>query len=169
LAAVLTEDPARALGVLGLHLRKIIALKDIPLQNGSWLVEMTGGGRLVLRRHHAQATPEDLAYEHSVLRYLASAGWVVPLPVGELVQHEGLWYCLTRYVPGTPVSHETASERRRRGRDLARLHLALRGLGERIGQRQGWRAQHAGETVHTGIDWEACVRRLTEVSPRLGY
>jgi hypothetical protein len=65
------------------------------------------------------------------------------------------------FEPGRPTGQ-------RRRRDLARLNLALRGLGEQIGQRPGWRAQHAGETVHTGIDWDACVRALTEVSPRLG-
>jgi Ser/Thr protein kinase RdoA (MazF antagonist) len=55
----------------------------------------------VLRRYHARATPQDLSYEHPVLRYLAHAGWIVPEPAGELVYHEGLWYCPTRYVPGT--------------------------------------------------------------------
>jgi homoserine kinase type II len=63
---------------------------------------------------------------------------------------------------------KSSGQRRRRGRDLARLHIALRGLGERIGQRPGWQPQHAGVTVHTEIDWAACVRGLTEASPRLG-
>jgi Ser/Thr protein kinase RdoA (MazF antagonist) len=164
---VLTGVPAGVLDALGLQPRQITALKDIPLQNGSWLLEMPDGGRLVLRRYHAQATPQDLSYEHSVLGYLAHAGWIVPEPAGELVQFEGLWYCPTRYVPGMAIGHETTRQRRRRGRDLAALHLALRGLGEQIGQRPGWRAQHTSETVHTGIDWDACVRGLTEVSPRL--
>lgn len=103
-----------------------------------------------------------------MLRFLARAGWTAPEPAGELVQFEGLWYCSTRYVPGEAIGHETTGQRRRRGRDLARLHLVLRGLGEPIGQRPGWRAQQTGETVHTGIDWGACVRALTEASPRLG-
>jgi Ser/Thr protein kinase RdoA (MazF antagonist) len=168
LAAVLIGAPAWVLDVLGLRPQKIITLKDVPLENGSWLVEVPGGACVVLRRYHAGATPEDLSYEHTVLDHLTQAGWVVPEPVGELVHHGGLWYCPTRYVPGRAVGQETAGQRRRRGRDLARLDLALRGLGQRIGQRPGWRAQHSGVTVHTGIDWDVCVRGLTEVSPRLG-
>jgi Ser/Thr protein kinase RdoA (MazF antagonist) len=99
-------------------------------------------GRLVLRRCHARATPQDLSYEHSVLGYLARAGWIVPEPAGELVQFEGLWYSPDRYVPGAAIGHETTGQRRRRGRDLARLRLALRGLGEQIGQCPGWRPAH---------------------------
>jgi homoserine kinase type II len=166
---VLTDPPPCAvLDRLGLYRHGITVLKDVPGGNGNWLVEAPVRGQAVLRRYHARATPADLSYEHSVLRYLAGAGWVVPEPVGELVQHEGLWYCLTRFVPGEAVGRESTAQRRRRGRDLARLHIALRGLGERIGQRPGWRAQHAGVTVHTDIDWAACVRGLLHVSPQLG-
>ena len=46
--------------------------------------------------------------------------------------------------------------------------MALRGLYQRIGQRPGWRPQHSAVTANTGIDWQACVRQLTAVSPRLG-
>jgi Ser/Thr protein kinase RdoA (MazF antagonist) len=156
------------LDLLGLRAAGITALKDVPPGNGSWFVLLGDGERLVLRRYHAGATRADLSYEHSVLRHLAGAGWVVPEPVGELVHYEGLWYCPTRYVPGEAIGHESAGQRRRRGRDLARLHIVLRGLGERIGQRPGCRAQHNGVTVHTGIDWDECARGLTGVSPRLG-
>jgi hypothetical protein len=96
LAAVLTGVPARVLEVLGLQPDRITALKDVPLQNGSWLLEMQNEKCLVLRRYHARAARQDLSYEHSVLRYLARAGWIVSAPVGELVQFEGLWYCPTR-------------------------------------------------------------------------
>jgi homoserine kinase type II len=71
-------------------------------------------------------------------------------------------------VAGGAISRETARQRRRRGRDLARLHVALRGLDARIGQRPGWQPQHAGVTARTGVDWQACVRGLMQVSPRLG-
>jgi Ser/Thr protein kinase RdoA (MazF antagonist) len=167
LAAVLTGVPAQVLDALGLQPLSVIALKDVPLENGSWLVKLRGG-ECVLRRYHVGAVPEDLSYEHSVLRYLAAAGWVVPEPIGQLIHYAGRWYCPTRYVPGEAISRESAGQRRRRGRDLARLHLALRSLGGRIGQRHGWRTQHSGVTVHTGIDWDACVRGVMEVSPRLG-
>jgi homoserine kinase type II len=165
---MLTDVPAHVLDVLGLRSPRITVLKDVPAQNGSWLVETRAGERRVLRRYHLRATEADLSYEHSVLRYLADAGWVVPAPVGDLIHYHDAWYCLTRYVPGTASAEHTVTQRRRRGRDLARLHVALRGLGEQIGQRPGWRAQHTGVTVHTGIDWETCVRGLMTVSPRLG-
>ena len=136
---MLTGHVACVLDVLGVRAGRVVVLKDVPLGNGSWLVEMPGGQRAVLRRYHPGASPEDLGYEHAVLGYLAGAAWAVPHPVGDPVCHDGLWYCLTRYVPGSPAVRESPAQRRRRGRDLARLHLALRELGQRIGQRPGWR------------------------------
>jgi Ser/Thr protein kinase RdoA (MazF antagonist) len=165
---MLTAMPGRAAGLFRLRPDSLVTLKDVPSENGSWLAETHKGQRVVLRRYHAGATPEDLAYEHAVLRRLAGAGWVVPEPVSELIGDEGLWYCLTRYVPGEPVRNEAAAQRSRRGADLARLHLALRGFGGRAGQRPGWRAQQQGVTVHTGLDWDACLRALSDASPRLG-
>jgi Ser/Thr protein kinase RdoA (MazF antagonist) len=165
----MSGPPARVLALLGLRPAAVVALKDIPAENANWLVETADGEQLVLRRYHAGATEPDLAYEHAVLRYLASAGWVVPDPVGDLVADAGLYYCRTRYVPGKAVIQETAAQRRRRGRDLAGLHAALRGLGDRIGQRPGWRAQHLGPTVHVGPDLAGCLGWLTQVSPRLGW
>jgi Ser/Thr protein kinase RdoA (MazF antagonist) len=160
--------PAQVLDVLGVRPDSIVTLKDMPTANGSWLAETMAGGRVVLRRYHDRNTADDLAYEHAVLRHLSAAGWVVPEPLGEPSECGGLTYCLTRYVPGTAVLAETIAQRRRRGRDLARLHLALRDLSERLGQRPGWRAQHAGVAVHTALDWDACVGALTAASPRLG-
>jgi homoserine kinase type II len=167
MAAMLTGAVAFVLDVLGVRPDKIAVLKDVPLHNGSWLVDMPGGQRAVLRRYHPGASPEDLAYEHAVLGHLADTGWVVPHPVGEPVCHDGLWYCLTRYVPGKPAARESRAQRRR-GRDLARLQLALRDLSQRTGQRPGWRPQHSAVTARAGIDWQACVQGLTAVSPRLG-
>jgi Ser/Thr protein kinase RdoA (MazF antagonist) len=164
----MTGPPARVLGLLGLRPASVVALKDVPLENASWLVSSFAGDRLVLRRYHDGATADDLAYEHAVLRHLAQAGWVVPNPVADLVFDAGRYYCLTRLVPGRAVVRETTAQRRRRGRALARLHLALRDLGERIGQRPGWQAQHLGVTVLTTLDWHERARRLTDVSPRLG-
>lgn len=120
-------------------------------------------GRLALMLRRAVA--EDLGHEHAVLRHLAAAGWVVPEPAGDPVEEAGLWYCPTRYVPGRAAGPQTPAQQR--GRDLARLHLALRGLGERIGQRPGWRARHLGVTAHARIDWQACVRGLEQASSRL--
>jgi Ser/Thr protein kinase RdoA (MazF antagonist) len=167
-ALVVTEAVADVLHALAVRADRVALLKDVPLGNGNWLVELAGGRRAVLRRYHPGATPGDLAYEHAVLGHLASAGWVVPHPVGNPVYREGRWYCLTRYVPGQPIARESPVQRRRRGRDLARLELALRGLGERIGQRPGWRPQHSAVGANSGIDWPACVAELTARSPRLG-
>jgi hypothetical protein len=166
--AVVTGAVASVLDVLAVRPDRIAVLKDVPLHNGSWLVEMPGGQRAVLRRYHPGASPEDLAYEYAVLDHLAATGWVVPHPVGEPVCHDGLWYCLTRHVPGEPAAGESRAQRRRRGRDLARLDLALRDLGQRIGQRPGWRPQHSAVTANADIDWQACIRQLAAVSTRLG-
>jgi Ser/Thr protein kinase RdoA (MazF antagonist) len=157
------------LELLGVRPGSVVTLKDVPLENGSWLATTTGGHCVVLRRYHFRATAGDLAYEHAVLASLRDRGWVVPAPVSGLCEHDGLFYCLTRYVPGSAVAAETTAQQRRRGRDLARLHLALRGLDERIGQRPGWRTQHTGITVHTALDWQACARALTDASPGLGH
>jgi Ser/Thr protein kinase RdoA (MazF antagonist) len=162
----MTGPPAAVLAALRVRPGSLRTLKDVPGENSSWLAETGTGRSLVLRRYHAGSTPEDLAYEHTVLRYLAKAGWVVPEPAGDLIQVDGAQYCLTRFVPGQAIGPEPVRQRRRRGRDLARLHVALRELGGQIGQRPGWRAQHAGVSVHTGVDWRDCVAGLRAVSPR---
>jgi Ser/Thr protein kinase RdoA (MazF antagonist) len=162
-----SETPACVLDQLGLAYRSVAALSDVPSGNGNWLVETASAEPVVLRRYRASATVAELAYEHDVLHHLDAAGWTVPAPASDLVQHDGAWYCLTRYVPGTAVRPENAWQRLRRGRDLARLHLALRGLAERIGQRPGYHPQHSGVTTRTGFDWEADVRALEHANPRL--
>ena len=159
---------ASVLELLAVRPDRVSVLKDVPSGNGNWLVEMRGGQRSVLRGYHPGASREDLAYEHAVIRHLAAAGWVVPVPLVDPICHEGRWYCLTRYVPGQPAATESPAQRRTRGRDLARLELALRDLGQRIGQRPGWRPQHSAVAANAGLDWHACVRQLTAVSPRLG-
>jgi Ser/Thr protein kinase RdoA (MazF antagonist) len=161
------NDPDQVLTLLGVRPGRVVALKDVPLGNGNWLVETADGQRLVLRRYHPHTTPEDLAYEHRVLGYLAGLGWVVPAAVGDPIRWRDRWYCLTRYVPGEAVRGEDARRRSRRGRDLARLHLALRGVAERIGQRPQWRAQHSSVTVRAACQWQECVSGLASVSPRL--
>ena len=157
----------QVLELMGVRPSRVVVLKDVPRGNGNWLVETAAAERFVLRRYHPQATRQDLAYEQAVLGYLADIGWVVPAALSPPVCWEGRWYCLTRYVPGEAVRAEDAGQRRRRGRDLARLHLALRGAEERIGQRPGWRPQHSAVTVRTANQWEECVRGLASVSPRL--
>jgi len=164
---VLTDGPAEVLALLGLQARTVTILKDVPLQNASWLVTLTDGRRVVMRRYYARATAASVSYEHAVLRYLADEGWVVPEPLGDLVEHQGRLYCLTRYVPGRAIREESAAQQRRRGRDLARLHFALRGLAESLGQRPGSLAQHTGVAAHPDLDWDACIQGLMQVSPRL--
>lgn len=161
------SDPGQALSLLGVRPRRVVELSDVPLGNANWLVETADGQRLVLRRYHYRTTPEDLAYEHAVLGHLAGLGWVVPAALGEPVRWQSRWYCVTRYVPGVGVRAEDSGQRRRRGRDLARLHLALRGAAARMGQRPGWRPQHSAVTVYADDHWEERVRGLAAVSPRL--
>ena len=161
------NDPDHVLSLLGVRPDRVVALRDVPLGNGNWLVETAGRERLVLRRYHPQTTQSDLGYEHAVLGHLTRLGWVVPAAVGQPVCWRGGWYCLTRYVPGQAVRREDPGQRARRGRDLARLHLALRGAAELLGQRPGWRAQHSAVIVSSGHPWEERVTGLAAVSPRL--
>jgi Ser/Thr protein kinase RdoA (MazF antagonist) len=164
---VSVDLPASLIDLLGVEAERVLVLKDVPGEIGSWLIERADGQRSVLRRYHPDATREDLRYEHEVLRYLAEAGWAVPAPLGELLRCENLWYCLTRYVPGQAIRDEDAEQQRRRGRDLARLHLALRGLAGWLGQRVGWRSQHQGVSLHTAVDWTACLLALSALDRRL--
>jgi Ser/Thr protein kinase RdoA (MazF antagonist) len=167
IVAMPANEPDRVLGLLGARPGRVVMLADVPGGNANWLVETVGGERCVLRGYHRETTRAELAYEHAVLGHLAGLGWVVPAPLGEPVRWRDRWYCLTRYVPGDGTRAEDARQRGRRGRDLARLHVALRGLGERIGQRPGWRAQHTAVTVRDACPWEQRVRGLASVSPRL--
>jgi homoserine kinase type II len=164
---LISRPPDPVFDLLGVRPHRVVAFKDVPLGNGNWLVETSGRQRFVLRRYHARATRADLAYEHAVLGHLSALGWAVPAAVTEPVPWQDRWYCLTRYVPGEPATAEDAGQRRRRGRDLGRLHLALRGLDERMGQRPGWRPQHTAVTGYAAGDWEECVSGLASVSPRL--
>ena len=161
------SDPDQVLSLLGVRPVRVVVLKDVPLGNGNWLVETAGGLRSVLRRYLPETTEQELAYEHAVLDYLARLGWTVPAALGEPVCWQAQWYCLTRYVPGEAVPAEDLAQRGRRGRDLARLHLALRGAAELLGQRPGWRSQHSAVSVRSDRPWEELVSGLAAVSPRL--
>lgn len=155
------NQAVEALDFLGIAHTGVTTLKDgDERQNGNWLVDTVDGEQHVLRRYHDRATSADIAYEHAVLRHLAAAGWVVPAPTGEAVEHGGRWFCVTRHVPGAPVRDESEAQRRRRGRDMAHIDVALRDLGEHLGQRPGWRAQHAGPSVHEDVDWDQCLAAL---------
>jgi len=72
------------LAVFGLDRHRVTVLSDVPDGNANWLVTDGAGHRLVLRRHHSEATFEDLTWEYAVVQYLAGAGWNVPAPLGEL-------------------------------------------------------------------------------------
>jgi homoserine kinase type II len=154
---------------MGVEAQRIRAVggEDSSEASANWHVWPVEGERCVLRRYHSRATPEDLAYEHAVLHRLAALGWTVPEPLRPLVRQDSRWYCLTRFVPGRARRSETAPQRRQRGADLARLHLALRPLAARLGQRPGWQVQHAGTTVHSDVDWHAGVKALSSVEPEL--
>jgi Ser/Thr protein kinase RdoA (MazF antagonist) len=70
-------------------------------------------------------------------------------------------------VPGAAVPYEPPGQRRRRGQDLARLQLALRGLADRLGQRPGWRPQHTATTVHRDLDVEGCLAAVADFDARV--
>lgn len=159
---VLLEDVFAELGVAA---RRCKPLKVVEEGNSSWRVETEDGDILALRRYHRGATVEAVLYEHAVLDHVAAAGWVVPHPVTDLTDIDGVLYCATAFVPGSPKENESEEDQAQRGRDLARLHACLRHLD--IGQRPGWRCQHAAVTVHSDIDWERCVAALRGVDGSL--
>ena len=156
----------KALTALDSWPAEVTVMKDGQYGNCCWLIETPKREPFVLRRYHDGATREDLEYEHAVLRHLSSEGWVVPEPTGELIHLDGWWWVPTRLVPGMVVTDESVDQRRRRGRDLARLHRSLRGLSH-MGQRPGWRSQHEAVTVHTTLDWDGCLRLFATAHPEL--
>jgi Ser/Thr protein kinase RdoA (MazF antagonist) len=121
----------------------------------------------VLRRYDQQATRADVAYEHTVLWHAAAAGWVVPVPLTDVVEVDGRLYCATQFVPGAPIANPDGAMREERGRTLARLELDLRPLAEDVGQRPGWRPLHEDVTVHVAIDWRRAVSEFRAVDGRL--
>lgn len=153
------------LAKLGVAARGCEPLKVVEEGNSSWRLETEGGATLALRRYHRGATVEAVQYEHAVLDHVYTAGWAVPHAVTDLIDIDGALYCATAFVPGSPREHESAENQAQRGRDLARLHLCLRNLD--LGQRPGYRCQHATVTVHSDIDWERCVATLRRVDGSL--
>lgn len=65
------------------------------------------------------------------------------------------------------VRNESVEQRRRRGRDLARLQFALRDLDARLGQRPGWQIQHVSVGGHTDVDMARGVEELARVDKSL--
>lgn len=157
---------AEVLEKLSLWPAEVAVMQESEFGNCCWLVESPHREPVVLRRYHDTATFEDLTYEHAVLRDLAARGWVVPDPVGELLRVDRWWWVPTRFIPGHAIREETVVQRRRRGEDLARLHVSLRELSH-MGQRPGWRPQHTSPTVHESIDWDSALRVFATAHPQL--
>lgn len=63
------EPPAAVLAALGAGRCEVTALSDVPDGNANWLISGDSGHRLVLRRHHPEATPAGLAWEHATLSW----------------------------------------------------------------------------------------------------
>lgn len=165
-SSVSRELLADVLTAMGSWPADIQVLQEGDHGNCCWLVSRQESEPFVLRRYDDRATVQDLTYEHTVMRRLGAEGWVVPVPVGEMVRLERWWWVATRFVPGQAIRTETIEQRRRRGKDLARLHSSLRALSD-MGQRPGWRAQHTSPTVHTSIDWKAVLQAFAGVHPEL--
>lgn len=146
---------------------RTIAPNHGPEGNANWHVWPSAGERCHLRRYYAGTTAEDLQYEHTILTHLSSQGWRVPEPLTQPIEEGGRWYCLSRYVPGRSRNQETSPQRVQRGADLARLHVALRPLAERIGQRPNWQPLHEGLAVMTPVDWRAGLDELSIDHPAL--
>jgi aminoglycoside phosphotransferase (APT) family kinase protein len=154
------------LGVAATRTR-VIPENHGPVGAANWHVWPQAGERSVLRRYFAGATLEDLQYEHTILTHLSRQGWCVSEPLAPPIEEGGRWYCLTRYVPGRSRRQETAPQCRQRGADLARLHVALRPLAERIGQRPRWRQLDDGLPIMTPTNWRAGLNELSTSHPAL--
>jgi Ser/Thr protein kinase RdoA (MazF antagonist) len=94
----------------------------------------------VARAHTPLRSRAEVRYELEVLRHLGRNGWSVPIPVADLTTVDGRVYSLCTYVPGGPCDTR-AEASRARGAMLARLHVALLPLLDRLGQRPCWRAK----------------------------
>ena len=158
---------ADVLDTLGLIEPRVTVLRDAGPGNASWLVETESSQQVVLRCYHDQATLTDIAYEHSLLDRLDRGGWAVPAPLSPVVEAHSRVWCLTRYVSGQPRTSETPEQGAQRGRDLARLQVAMRELTEELGQRPGWQPQHTAPAVHEDVDWNGCVNALATVDANL--
>lgn len=93
------EPIEEVLALLSVHARQIEPLKVVERGNSNWRVEDEDGRTLVLRRYHDRSSIEDVLYEHAVVRYLSGTGWVVPEPLGDLIEWDDGLYCATRFVP----------------------------------------------------------------------
>ena len=93
--------------------------------NEHWFV-----GSFVLRRYRETRSAGSIAYEHAVLRHVASAGWPVSAPVADregngLIEDSGRLYALFPRLPGRRGDPERPRNARASGRCLARLHEDL--------------------------------------------
>ena len=110
--------------------------------NDLWRVDAAAGD-YVLRRTHVETLPEHTEREHLVLRYLADAGWSVPMPVAiedgstYLRSDDRTWW-LASWLPGRkpPMNGRTAA---RIGALLASLHDALAPLASLPAIDRDWR------------------------------
>ena len=167
--AVASSEVHRVLDLLGVGVRRFRRIGEHVAKEGNanWHVWTAGSQRSVLRRYHSWTTPEDLEYEHTVLRFLVAAGWKAPAPLAGPLEHQGRWYCLTSYVLGRARKKATAAERHQRGRDLAKLQMALRPLSGTIGQRPRFRALHEAIPAHRDLDWAGGIEALASQSSDL--
>ncbi|MBO7744546.1 phosphotransferase [Paenibacillus sp. MWE-103] len=106
--------------------------------NLHWLVAAQHE-RLVLRRWAPGTSREDIDYEARLLRRVAALGWPVAPIVEGPFEAQGAMWSLHPFLPGNPPAEDAGdSDRRARGRLLARFHADLATL-DGIGQRGGWR------------------------------
>ena len=141
------DTSARPRGVLrrlGFEARRIRLVAQ--RANTHWVAD-GADGRVVLRRHAAGRSLEDVAYEHRLLHHLADRGWPVATPLEPPLMSAGFVWCVFPYLPGRRAAPRslvgTLTEQRKRGGMLARLHRDLLSLVE-AGQRPGWRRADEG-------------------------
>lgn len=89
----------------------------------------TDSGALVLRVFHRRTKPQNVVYQHALMRFLAQSLAEVHAPLiarddSTFFRHDDRLVCLLPFVPGEIASRESATDRSGAAQVLAQLHRA---------------------------------------------
>jgi Ser/Thr protein kinase RdoA (MazF antagonist) len=98
--------------------------------NANLVIQAPRGRFFVRRRNPRYSSPEQVAYDHALMRHLAAKGIGGPLPIetrdGQTFARDGAdVYEVQRLVEGTPFDPESPEQLRAAGEGLAAFHTAL--------------------------------------------
>jgi hypothetical protein len=89
----------------------------------------TSSGAVVMRVFHRRTKPQNVVYQHALMRFLAQSLTEVHAPLvarddSTFFRHDDRLICLLPFVPGEIASRESATDRDGAARLLAGLHQA---------------------------------------------